>query len=324
VTLSERERNETWGHLAESRLPYGITTDGNPMTKKSVIKFEPKERILEKAKKYVESPELLFEGKGQAVPLLLRAVKLADRELKREIMFLLGTFAKEEFVWPLYDMMTNPLEDEEVRHDAAIQLSVIGPLLHDPQRLADRLLQEIASPDAERRFHATFALGWRGHSQAAIPLIERLYDSDPRVRETAVNALCNLRDDRILDLLLDRLNQGPIEQKKSILFNLWRFDSKAEKVRNVYLQHLEHEDPELRFDALVCIGPITQPRDYLDVYGKCLKDNDSRIRELALKRLAEEAGESALESLRAEIERLLNDPNMDVKKAALAILRKNS
>jgi HEAT repeat protein len=293
------------------------------MTKNSVIKFEPKERILKKAKKYVESPELLFEGKGQPVPLLLRAMKLADKELKREIMFLLGTFAKEEFVFPLYDMMTDPLEDEEIRHDAAIQLSVIGPLLKDPQRLADRLLQEIASPDVERRLHATFALGWRGHSQAAIPLIERLYDSDSRVRETAVNALCNLRDDRILDLLLDRLNHGPFEQKRTILFNLWRFDSKAEKVTNVYLQYLEDEDPELRFDALVCLGPISKPQEHLDMYGKCLKDKDSRIRELALKRLAEEAGESVLQSLREEIEPLLNDPSMNVKKAAVEILRKN-
>jgi hypothetical protein len=44
---------------------------------------------------------------------------------------------------------------------------------------------------------------------------------------------------------------------------------------------------------------------------------------LALKRLAEEAGTSVLELLRAEIEDLLHDTNMKVKKAALQILRKN-
>jgi hypothetical protein len=44
---------------------------------------------------------------------------------------------------------------------------------------------------------------------------------------------------------------------------------------------------------------------------------------LALKRLAEEGEESVLESLRAEVEALLNDPNMKIKKAALKILRKN-
>jgi hypothetical protein len=92
----------------------------------------------------------------------------------------------------------------------------------------------------------------------------------------------------------------------------------------VYLKYLEHENPDLRFDALVCLRPITEARQYLEVYRKLLKDKDSRIRELTLKRLAEEAGDSALESLRAEIEALLAEPDMKIKKAAVKILRKNS
>ena len=292
------------------------------MKKNRVIELEPRERILEKAKKCIESFDLFFEEGDRAVPLLLKAMKLADRDLKHQIMFVLGSFAKEKVVWPLYDMMTDPLEAEEVRHDAAIQLSVIGPLLKDPRPLAERLLKELESSDAERRLHATFAVGWEGNVPAAIPLIERLYDSDPRVQQTAVNALCNLRDDRILELLSDRLNNGPIEQKRAILFNLWRFYSKGEEVTRIYLKYLEHEDPDIRFDALVCLLPLAETRDFFDVYPKCLKDKDVRIRELVLKRLAEEAGESVLQSLRSDIEPLLDDPDMKVKKAALEILRK--
>src|SRR5918996_5165187 len=239
------------------------------MKKNHVIEFEPRERILEKAKKYIESVELLSEESDQAIPLLLKAVKHADRDLKREIMFVLGTFAKEEVIWPLYDMMTDSLEKEDIRHDAAIQLSVIGPFLKDPRPLADQLLKEIQSSDAEQRLYATLAMGWKGNSQAAISLIGRLYDTDPRVQQMAVNALCNLRDDRILDLLLDRLSQGPFEQKRNILFNLWRFHSKAEEVAEVYLKYLEDENPELRFDALVCMGGGTQTRDSLAGYKKC-------------------------------------------------------
>jgi len=203
-------------------------------------------------------------------------------------------------------------------------LSVIGPFLRDPQSLVERLLKEIESSDPERRLHATFAFGWRRNSQAAIPLIERLFDSDLQVQQAAVNALCNLRDDRVLDLLLDRLSHGPVEQKRIILFNLWRFYSKEEKVTQVYLKYLAHKDPDLRFDALVGMGPMIKVGDHLDVYRKCLKDKDSRIRELALKRLAEQSGKKALESLRAKIEPLLNDPNMKVKKEALKILKKSS
>jgi HEAT repeat protein len=293
------------------------------MKKDRVIEFAPRERILEKAKKYVESLELFSEEADQAIPLLLKALKYADRDLKHSIMFVLGSFAKEEIVWPLYDMMSDPSENEEVRQHAAIQLSVIGPFLKAPQPLIERLLNEIESSDAERRLHATFALGWEGNFQAAIPLIERLYDSEVRIQQTAVNALCNLRDERILELLLDRLDHGPLEQKRSILLNLWRFYSKEEEVREVYLKYLEHEDPELRFEALVCLRPMTEAQKDLGVYRRCLKDKDGRIRELALKRLAEEAGRNVLESLRGEIEPLLKDSDINVRKAARKILNKN-
>lgn len=292
------------------------------MKKNRVIEFAPRERILEKARKYVESVELFSAEADRAIPLLLKALKYADRDLKYSIMIVLGSFAKEEIVWPLYDMMTDPSESEEVRHDAAIHLSVIGPFLKDARPLTERLLKEIASADAERRLHATFALGWGGNFQAAMPLIERLYDSEIRVQQTAVNALCNLRDERILGLLLDRLDHGPLEQKRAILFNLWRFYGKEEEVKGVYLSYLEHEDPELRFDALVCLGPMTKVEKYLEVYRRCLKDKDGRIRELALKRLAEEAGKNVLESLRGEIELLLKDSDINVRKAALKILKK--
>lgn len=292
------------------------------MKKNRVIEFDPRERMLEKAKKYVSSIEMFFEERAQAVPLLLRAMKYANRNLKSEIMCVLGSFAREEVLWPLYDMMVDPFENEEIRHDAAIQLSVIGPFLKEPQPLMDRLLKEVESSDSERRLHATFAIGWEGNFQAAIPLIDRLYDSDPRVQQTAVNALCNLRDDRVLNLLLERLDHGPLEQKRIILFNLWRFYSKKEEVTEVYLKYLDHEDAELRFDALVCLRPMVKVPEHIEVYRKCLKDKDGRVRELALKRLGEEGSEVALKSLKEEIGALLHDPNMGIKEAALKIIRR--
>lgn len=291
------------------------------MKNNRVVAFDSKHRILERAKKYVQSVESFLDEGEQAVLLMLKALKHADGNLKREIMFILGTFAKEKVVWPLFDMMTDSSEDEKFRHEAAIQLSVIGSLLRDPQPLVDRLLEEIQSPDAESRLHATFAIGWRDNIQAALPLVERLYDSDSRVQETAVNALCNLRDDKILQLLVDRLEHGPMQQKRVILFNLWRFSSKKNEVKAVYRKCLEHESAELRFDALVCLGPIGDVREDVEVYRKCLKDDDERIRELALKRLAEEGGEAILRVLRPEIQALLNDPAIKVKKAAVQALR---
>ncbi|MFP3870315.1 MAG: HEAT repeat domain-containing protein [Syntrophobacteria bacterium] len=285
-----------------------------------IVEFRSRERLLQKAREYVAVPELFLQDYEKAIPLLLKALKCAQRELKLEIMLLLGSFAKEEVVWPLYEILSDNSEDEEVRHDAAVQLSVIGPFLKNAQVLIDRLLQDMRSQDAELRLHTTFAAGWEGNSQAAISLIERLYDPDIRVQQTAVSALCNLRDERILDMLLERLEHGPLEQKRCILFNLWRFYSKQEAVAPVYLKYLEHENADLRFDALVLLRQVAPVEEHLPVYGKCLKDENEQIRKLALKRLAEEGGRGVLR-LKEEIAELVNDPNMEVKRTAIKLLK---
>jgi HEAT repeat protein len=281
------------------------------MKNSNVIDFKPKERLLEKAGSYIESIELFLEEQDEAVPLLLKALEHADHELKHEIILLLGSFAKQEMAWPLYQMITDPDEDEELRRDASIQLSVISPFLKEPQPLIDHLLEDIKSPDPELRLHAAFALGWEGNLQAAIPLIELLYDSDIRVQQTAVDALSNLRDDRILSLMLERLEHGPMEQKRCILLNLWRFYSRREEVISVYLRYLDHKDADLRFDALVVLATMTEAGERVATYRKCLGDKDPRIRALALKELNEVSTKDLLE-LRDKFRDMLSDPDIEV------------
>ncbi|MDD5225194.1 MAG: HEAT repeat domain-containing protein [bacterium] len=241
--------------------------------------------------------------------------------MKIEALLLLASFAKSEASRILYEMIKDESECEEIRNHASIQLSVVGSFLKDPQPLVEKLLSDLESPDADLRLYATFALGWEGNHQAAIPLIGRLYDTDVRVQQNAVNALCNIRDDRILDMLLERLEHGPEEQKRAILFNLWRFYSKREEVKNVYLKYLEHENADLRFDALVLLGPLEEEESFFEEYRKCLSDSDQRIRRLALKMLAEDCG-SRLTEIREEISALVDDPDMEIKRLAMNILKK--
>lgn len=291
------------------------------MNKNKIINFEPKERLIEKAGSYIDSVELFLEERGKAVPLLLKALKHADRKLKHEIIFLLGSFAKQEVAWPLYQMMVNPHESEEGRREASIQLSVISPFLKDPQPLIDRLLEDLKNADTELRLNAAFALGWEGNNQVVIPLIELLYDPDINVQQTAVNALSNLRDDRIIGLMLERLEHGPLEQKRSILLNLWRFYSKRDEVVSIYLKYLDHENSDLRFDALVLLSLVTDAGDHVKVFRNCLRDQDSRVRALALKELHEISRE-VLFGFKDEIEGMLSDPDMKVKQEAIKILKK--
>ena len=89
----------------------------------------------------------------------------------------------------------------------------------------------------------------------------------------------------------------------------------------VYLKYLNHENADLRFDSLALLGLVTETREHIPVYRKCLSDNDPRIRALALKDLAKLRGDDLL-ALKEEIEAMLSDPDMKVKKAALNILKK--
>ena len=286
-----------------------------------VIDFESRERLFKKVESYIESIEFFLEEQDKAVPLLLKALKYADHELKHEIILLLGSWAKQEVAWPLYEILADTKENKDIRNSASIELSVIFPFLKEPQPLLDRLLEDLKSPDAELRIYATFALGWEGNTQAAIPLIELLYDSDIRVQQTAVNALSNMRDDRIFSLLLERLEHGPFEQKRCILLNLWRFYSKHKEVISVYLTYLNHENADLRFNALVLLGSITEAKNYVSVYRRRLKDKDTRIRALALREL-NEANREDLLGFKEEIEEMLSEPDMKVKQAAINILKR--
>lgn len=289
--------------------------------KQNIIKFKSKEHLLKKARVYIESIELFLEERKKAIPLLLKTLKYADPDLKQEIIMLLGGFAKQDVVWPLYRIMIDPDESEEVRHCASIQLSVTASFLKDTQQIIDCLLEDIKNKDPERRRNAAFALGWESNTRAAIPLIELLYDPDIDVQQIAVNALSNLRDDRILSLMLERLEHGHIEQKRCILFNLWRFYSKRDEVISVYLKYMEDSSDTIRFDTLVVFGLVTETADYIPVYLKCLIDKNYRIRELALKRLADLPADR-LPALKEDVEALLTDPEAKVKQAAIRLLKK--
>jgi HEAT repeat protein len=289
------------------------------MTQSNIIQFNPVNRILNKVNKFLESKELFFDDRENAILLLLNALKFADNALKQKIILLLGSSAKQEIAWPLYQMLSNPMENEEIRYISAIQLRVIAPTLKDSQPLIDRLLLDLESEDPEMRMYAASALGWNGNFQAAIPLIALLFDSDMDVMQAAVNSLTDLGDDRIFIILTDRLKYGSLDQKRCILFNLWHLTSKQNEVTGVYLEYLKHPDAELRYDSLVLLRALSEPEECLDAYIQCLNDEDSRIRLLALECIGE-ADKNRIIDFKKKITAMYADPDLDVQAAAKKIM----
>ncbi|MEE4608690.1 MAG: HEAT repeat domain-containing protein, partial [Desulfobacteraceae bacterium] len=231
----------------------------------------------------------------------------------------LGGFAQRQVARPLLELMCDENQSEELRHQAAVQLSVTASFLEAPEAVVDSLIAQLHHPDPQHRANVTFALGWEGNHRAAVALVEKLFDPSAEVQQAAVNALSNLRDDRILDLLLDRLAHGSEDQRRAVLFNLWRFYSRREQVLAVYRDYLRHPDPALRLDALVLMSTVSETADEVERYLELLQDGQERIRELVLERL-EELPPDHLATVAEHVRPLLSDPSAKVRKAAVRLL----
>jgi HEAT repeat protein len=290
------------------------------MTNHNVIHFDSQERLREKALAYLEDLDAFLSDLDRAVPLLLQVLKgSADDDLKQEIILLLGGFAKRQVAFPLLELMCDARQSEELRHQAAVQLSVTASFLEAPEPIVEGLIAQLNHPDSQHRANATFALGWEGNHRAAVALVGKLFDPSAEVQQAAVNALSNLRDDRILDLLLDRLTHGSVDQQRTILFNLWRFYSRREQVLAVYRDYLGHPDPGLRLDALVLMSTVSETADEVVHYLELLQDDQERIRELALERL-EDLPPGRLAAVVEHVRPLLSDPSAKVRQTAVRLL----
>jgi HEAT repeat protein len=289
------------------------------MVPDNIVPFRSQRQILEKAQAYVDSMEKVLEETGRAESILIQALRFAESDLKAKIILLLRSFANDRIAASLYDVIADTGESEEIRQSAAIGLNVVGSSLENPNPIIDRLFIDLRSPDPVLRRSAAFALGWEGNGRAAIPLIDLLYDTDIEVQQAAVNALSNINDDRILGLLRDRLDHGPLEQKQSILFNLWRFSSRRAEVTAIYLEFVEGGDTPLRIDALSLLDSVADIPTCVKTYRTCLRDREPQIRRLALMRL-EQLPPTDRSGLSETVRKLMADPDPGVRQAALRFL----
>lgn len=298
------------------------------MSNNNIIEFHPKQYLLEKAEQYVACLDTFLSEPDPATRILFKALPHAPTDLKQRIMLLLGVFAQEAAARSFLDIMVHPEETDEVRRFAAVQLSVLCGQLTDPASIMDGLRQATQDPDPFTRANGLLAMGWKGNTAATLHLVDGLYDPDPETQQAAVHGLVNLRDDRVLNLLVDRLHHGPADQQRAILCNLWRFSTRRQEVTAVYRQCLSHPDPDLRWDALLAMelmDPASLPNGDGDTNGwtadyvRCLGDADHRIRLLALRRLGK-IPNGALVPHRSEIARLLQDPEPAIRLEAHILL----
>jgi HEAT repeat protein len=284
-----------------------------------IISFDAEQRLLNKVRAYMSALDELICGGNEAVDLLLKAIGVADEDLKVKIVIMLGTMARPRVAWSLLDIMRDLAQSENVRQAAAIQISVMGGALEDKDVLVGQLLVDLQAEAPFLRANAAMALGWEGNTQAAPDLIDCLSDNDIEVQQAAVNALSNLHDDSLFAKLAQRLQKGGKEQQRSILYNLSHFPSRYGDAAQICRTYVHHNDPDLRYDALVVLHILSDANRESAINEHCLDDSDARIRELALMHL-KATDRSRLKSIMPKVRRLVNDPQARVRQAATRLV----
>jgi HEAT repeat protein len=284
----------------------------------TVIKFNSKDRILHRVRDYANNPTELERQPDRAIPLLFKALKVSDEDLRLKIVLMLGSMPRPQVLWPLYKVMHVADESEMVRQAAAIQLSVLGGTLKDTSALVEQLAEDLRHDDSFIRANAAFALGWEGNWDAAHLLIATLADTDSEVQYAAIHALANLHDDRVFGLLVQLLTEGGQEQKRAIIYNLCRFTTRRAEAVGIYERFIQYGDPRLRYDALIAFHAVAEPGHHLPLYRWCLADPDHRVRELALIQLLD-APTAELTALRHEVLAMTRDSHPGVRRAAVRL-----
>lgn len=283
-----------------------------------IVKIDSKADRVKKLQEYSENVDFFLNEYEKAVSLLKKYFKYADDELKLSVIMLLGSFAKDHSGEFCYRIAMDEKEHEMVRDTAALQLGHILRYSDGQEEIMEMLLLDLKNRKKCKRQYAIRALGFEGNHKAALPLVELLYDPDGDIRQWAVNAISNLREPSVVNILKSQLKNGSSEMIKTILFNLWRFNEQKEQIIPIYLDYIRSSDPELRFFALNMIGNISNVDELFDLYSSLITDKDRRIRKITAQRL----GESGIKEAKPLLNQMIQDSDMEVKKQALTTFKK--
>ncbi len=286
----------------------------------NLIQFNPSKQLLQKAWNIVNDVEFFLSNANSSVDCLIDALSWADVSLKLKIVPLLGLSGQERVLEPLYGLVVNSRQDERVRQMAAVQLSIaVSRCCNDPSDLRKRLITGLSHQDGAIRENCALALGWEGNIEAVKDLVQCLNDPDRGVQSAAVSALSSVDDDRVFDLLINRLSVGIFEEKRNILLHLWRFARKRSQVASVYIDHLEDLDNDLRMDALFGMAMIPPSSKILDAYRKIVTNEKGAILRRVLENLSG-MDPFVTKSFEDVLRNLASDPDARIRQLAIRIV----
>jgi HEAT repeat protein len=229
--------------------------------------------------------------------------KITGREPRLSIKH--GTHGERKLSLRRLATMLNVLPPEAISLDAAavmlrndeffVRYNAARMLSRRADRDARLIMQDVLT-NGEAPSRASVARHLYGFSwYAAEPLIKQaLADTDTRVRECAIYALCDLREMNAYQLMVNVLKNEGDSVREAAAWGLRDCqDSAAVPVLEVVLQA---KDPEVRIKALEALGANDTP-EAMPVVRNAMNDPEPDVKYAATLSLLELAGEAWLQEL---------------------------
>jgi len=184
-----------------------------------------------------------------------------------------------------------------------------------PDRAPALLLDALTDPHYIVRWNAVEELEELGYTPALARIEAMCADPDPHVRQAALSAIANLgARDQAVPLLLEALRDPHHLVRENAVRELDELDHVAALPRIEKLCTDPH--PDVRHEALAAIAKLGPPDKAIPLLIGALRDSNATVRFIAVNQL------DRLEQFtdRAAFERMLDDPDKDVRERARSIL----
>jgi HEAT repeat protein len=257
-----------------------------------------------------------------AVPQLKAALTAKEYRLRRGAAYALGLIGKDagDAVEPLTTMLQAP--EADLRALAAVALGKIGDAGRGTLPALTALLKD---KDGQVRIGAAVAL-WRIDKSVAgqSVLVQALQDDNKAVRETACKACAELTDAKLLPLAALRgcLKDAAASVRLLAAEALGRGGKSATEALPELRLLFKDEQGLVRVSAALAVWRIEgKAREPVAVLVECLGAQHLPTRRTAATALGE-LGPDAEAAFEALVEVYRNDPNVGVRQAAAAALKK--
>jgi HEAT repeat protein len=254
---------------------------------------------------------------GPAVPRLVKLLREADKDLRRDTLGLLWCIGENarETVPAVIKCLGD--SDATVRAQAAITLGGIGG---NTKAAASALARALKDNDADVRVCASTAIldHMRSHQEEALTvLLSCLHVPDAPVREHAARELGWLKKirPRAVAGLRAALKDPDESVRNGVVDSLCHLANQTPVAIPALIVAVEDSCESVRMNAVRSLGDLDKPgKTVLDVMIKALHDPSSKVRIVAAQKLAHfgKDAESAVPALKE----LLIDPDPDVQETA--------